>query len=320
MDKEAKKFGLIRTKHLEGDHYDRVKEQIDILNTELYGCAQKIWNNLNNPKGIVIYLDEDSASAVSKEVTDFNDPDLQNFCDSKRVNTNDVIYFRIEFSYENGHEYRIDLFYRDLDCGTGNIHVIPGIIRIYKKRNDNLDNNNWSIQKNKKEFICERGWDAAFNENFVDKLFKDVPKFIENKKSFYYLQTNNSNPFNKICEINKSYGEPYGKSEVGRGFLYGQYGHLLWFKKSSVYIIENKNDEDDQKNYFHIDEDQIIREMTLTYCNVFLDEDDKSSLYTFYTKWQQYAAHNGNCQKFEINNPIWNFAYPVKEVTDDTER
>lgn len=41
-------------------------------------------------------------------------------------------YFWVEFKYDEN-EYVVSLFYRDFDCTRGDIHVMPGVLQVWKK-------------------------------------------------------------------------------------------------------------------------------------------------------------------------------------------
>ena len=41
-------------------------------------------------------------------------------------------YYWCEYQIEN-EQFKITMFYKDFDCGSGNIHVLPGAIQVWKK-------------------------------------------------------------------------------------------------------------------------------------------------------------------------------------------
>lgn len=41
-------------------------------------------------------------------------------------------YYWCEYQIEN-EKFKITMFYKDFDCGSGNIHVLPGAIQVWKK-------------------------------------------------------------------------------------------------------------------------------------------------------------------------------------------
>lgn len=49
-----------------------------------------------------------------------------------------IAYYWAEFK-KDGNDYRLTMFFKDFDHGTGNIHVLPGLFQLWKKTNNCLD-------------------------------------------------------------------------------------------------------------------------------------------------------------------------------------
>ena len=78
--------------------------------------------------------------------------------DNKWIN-----YYWIEF-IKDGEEYKFSLFYKDFDIGSGNVHVLPGAIQLWKKmdKTDNKLENRIEDKGKGSVTYSEDEWDPIF--------------------------------------------------------------------------------------------------------------------------------------------------------------
>ncbi len=101
----------------------------------------------------------------------------------KEQNNNDIVnYYWVEYE-KNSEQYRLCMFYKDFDHGSGNIHVLPGIIQLWKRcpnceeyfhvnkyetsvDDEKVGQNAYKADGGK--MYCEEGWKPIWS-NKVDK-------------------------------------------------------------------------------------------------------------------------------------------------------
>lgn len=97
-------------------------------------------------------------------------------------------YYWIEYIKDNIN-YKISLFYKDFDLGSGNIHVLPGVIQLWEESKDNIDNldeiiNNKNNNRTKK-----------YREKINDKVWKPLLNAV------HYLDLNEKKDLEKVYEL-----------------------------------------------------------------------------------------------------------------------
>ena len=133
-------------------------------------------------------------------------------------------YYWCEYQIEN-EQFKITMFYKDFDCGSGNIHVLPGAIQVWKK----IEEDGWDCfgfcektlsrsNRNKEGIVeykmiggkpyCEYGWmplietpvfyDDKILDNFIDNIKNNTVQGVKN--------TMNSNEFYKNVKDYSSHG------------------------------------------------------------------------------------------------------------------
>lgn len=89
-------------------------------------------------KGVTFYrLNYGVNDAVSIVEKNFNSLDGICIVDENLKGEHRYIqYYWIEFNY-SGQVYKVAMFYKDFDRNSGNLHVLPGMVQVWKKREDN---------------------------------------------------------------------------------------------------------------------------------------------------------------------------------------
>ncbi len=141
-------------------------------------------------------------------------------------------------------KYRVTMFYKDFDHGSGNIHVLPGAIQVWKKHSQCISEDNGFCGKELSEYntkreggisysmiggkpYCEYGWEpllksAVFlNEDILNELID----YIKKDKVQCYS--------NSICS-NKFYKDVKGYSQNGRCGHYKKYS-IFRFSGCTLY-------------------------------------------------------------------------------------
>lgn len=158
-------------------------------NNKLFNKACEIYNNINkNAENCEMYIYDWKNSNGKK-------------CNAYIVNEDTIDYFWITFK-ENNIDYKISLFYKDIDTRTGNIHVIPGKIQVhikslcdvtcnsYKKHNkgclpliEKIDNDVWcglaTDDCTSKQIIKKYNIQRIEDELYINEVFASSLQLVD---------------------------------------------------------------------------------------------------------------------------------------------
>lgn len=81
-----------------------------------------------------IYLKEYNPVAYKYDLDTEEKIKIEKFEETDSQKNKWVNYYWIEFE-KNEVKYKFSLFYKDFDIGSGNVHVLPGVIQLWKKMN-----------------------------------------------------------------------------------------------------------------------------------------------------------------------------------------
>ena len=135
---------------------------------------------------------EDFNKAVYQKMVQIYESNLKNNLDVTEINTYKIVvekeaikqqqiddieafknycseyleYYWIEFSIKDK-EYKISMYYKDFDFSTGNIHVLPGAIQIWKKvccSKDSIHSSALRCKNNEIRPFIEKGWEPILRK------------------------------------------------------------------------------------------------------------------------------------------------------------
>lgn len=165
------------------------------------------------------------------------------------VHSDYLDYFWVEFKYKNGN-YKISMFYKDFDCETENIHVLPGAIQFWKKNDEKQDSEGGiggdTVHRQGKRIVSysEYGWepilksplfvDTAKNENI--SVCKNIWDFCKGQIALNDLTQVYSNVFYndvKPCEFKREECEKF------KGGHYMKYALYKWITSGNEIVAAN---------------------------------------------------------------------------------
>lgn len=173
MSEKIKEFNL--------KMYEGLKTIID------YGLSQDI---IKEPKFYRVFYLNNQLNIVQENQVGFSENQKKDFSEQY------LEYFWSEFSMgenEDKKTYKITMFFKDFDHGSGNIHVLPGMIQFWEKAEDAIDleksdyfvvnkgktseehSNRPYIEHKGGSIFCEEGWiPCAYDiEQNEQKMAKD---------------------------------------------------------------------------------------------------------------------------------------------------
>lgn len=195
-------------------------------------------------------------------------------------------YYWGEFK-KDGMEYKITMFYKDFDFGSGNIHVLPGAIQVWKKVScwcSEEDDKGFCLNDLRKEtFIkngggeyymsggktyCEYGWKPLFDGALFwdDKNLESIITCIQNGMFKCVDYSIKSNKFYEGVKDYKLFGKPkeerlsrgnymrYSLYRFSRSYLYYKTlyikdkGYFTKYDGRCVEFVEAQNPNDGTKN------------------------------------------------------------------------
>lgn len=171
---------------------------------------------------------------------------VQNYNEEYIMSSEDnfLNYYWCEYKAENN-DYKISMFYKDFDNGSGNLHILPGAVQVWRKTECNYTKQGfctYEIEKckrnNKGEIeykmlggrkYCEYGWKPLFDKPifWTQKNFDEILNAIK-------LQ--NTCCIKNVCYSNIFYESVKDYSNGGRSGHYMKYALLKFdFSEESVY-------------------------------------------------------------------------------------
>ena len=140
--------------------------------------------------------------------------------------------------------YRITMYYKDFDHGSGNIHVLPGAIQVWKNNSHCVSGDDGFCEKDLSEYktkrdgsisysmiggkpYCEYGWEPLLKSAVFwnEDILKELIECIKNDKVRCYS--------NSICS-NEFYKDVKGYSQNGRCGHYIKYS-IFRFRECTLY-------------------------------------------------------------------------------------
>lgn len=253
------------------DNKFRVRE----FNNKQKWCLQEIIGKLDEIKDVkyfIGYWDDRGDFQIVENEKLLNLENEHNFLN----------YYWCEYKKDNKN-YKITMFYKDFDCGSGNIHVLPGAIQIWRlKQNCDFLENGFCedelqkaiIKNGKVEYSCKGGksytefgwkplfehlqlWDAGVLKNLINMindLKKDELGEVEcdiNIKSFYASVMNPP----KGTVSSQSRGK-YILLQFNKKFLYYKtmyingYGYFTKYDGKEVSFKYGNNENTKGPNYY----------------------------------------------------------------------
>lgn len=243
------------------------KDKIEEFNVNQRQALQEIIDNLNGLENIKFFVGYwlDSNEFIVSQDFYINEHKFLNYywCEYKKDNIS----------------YRITMFYKDFDCGSGNIHILPGGIQIWQKKGCcacadkgfcEKELKRPRIKDGKIEYWCsggkpytEFGWEPLienlqlWNNKVLEDLINNLNNNL-NKGSFKVIESDiDSKSFYKSVigypkeSVSSQSRGKYILLQFNKAFLYYKTMYIKgygYFTKFDGEKIEFKKYEGDEKN------------------------------------------------------------------------
>lgn len=222
---------------------------------------------------------EDFNKAVYQKMVQIYESNLKNNLDVTEINTYKIVvekqaikqqqiddieafknycseyleYYWIEFSIKDK-EYKISMYYKDFDFSTGNIHVLPGAIQIWKKvccSKDSIHSSALRCKNNEIRPFIEKGWEPILRKPLFWKTENSIDIWgIINEGSIDYPNIYSNQFYERVREClyqNIRFTYP------GRGHgHYRNYSLYKWSQGENIVEVPYRFLEDERNGWFII--------------------------------------------------------------------